>query len=108
VASLLAATLYQGSNSMAVTYIVYFQAKKAVMEYNLREEKKKNNHWNPWFMRGKRSVPREWYYDGTAAKNIFEVKIVSMNKNVYFFYCNCWFIKSQMSSNFSCIYIAMR
>ena len=48
------------------------QAKKAVMEYNIRDEKKKDNHWNPWFMRGKRSVPRKWYYDGTAAKNIFE------------------------------------
>jgi hypothetical protein len=70
--------------------------------------KKKDNHWNPWFMRGKRSFPRKWYYDGTAAKNIFEVNIVSMNKNVYFFYCNCWFIKNQMSSNFNCIYIAMR
>lgn len=92
---------------MVVTYIVCFKAKEAVMEYSIRDEKKKDDHWNPWVIRGKRALPGDMYYDGTAAKNIFRVNIVSINKNVYFLNCNCWFIKSQMSSNFNCIYMTM-
>lgn len=48
------------------------QAKEAVMEYSIRDEKKKDDHWNPWVIRGKRALPGDMYYDGTAAKNIFK------------------------------------